>query len=64
MNGIRANLASKELLELLKEAGLKDSVKVVVGGAPTSTSWAEEIGADGHAGNAVEAVQVLDSLIK
>jgi methanogenic corrinoid protein MtbC1 len=53
-----------EVVNLLKEAGLKDNVKVVVGGAPTSTSWAEEIGADGHAGNAVEAVQVLDSLIK
>ncbi len=53
-----------DVVNLLKEAGLKDSVKVVVGGAPTSASWAEEIGADGHAGNAVEAVQVLDSLIK
>jgi len=51
-----------DVVNLLKEAGLKDSVKVVVGGAPTSASWAEEIGADGHAGNAVEAVQVLDSL--
>ena len=30
--------------------------------SPTSVSWAKEIGADGHAGNAVEAVQVLDSL--
>lgn len=53
-----------QVVDLLKDAGLRDNVKVVVGGAPTSTSWAEEIGADGHAGNAVEAVQVLDSLIK
>jgi trimethylamine corrinoid protein len=53
-----------QVVDLLKEAGLRENVKVVVGGAPTSTSWADEIGADGHAGNAVEAVQVLDSLIK
>jgi methanogenic corrinoid protein MtbC1 len=51
------------VVDLLNDAGLRDSVKVVVGGAPKSASWADEIGADGHAGNAVEAVQVLDSLL-
>jgi corrinoid protein of di/trimethylamine methyltransferase len=53
-----------EVIDRLEKAGLRGTVKVVVGGAPTSASWAEEIGADGHAGNAVEAVQVLDSLIE
>ena len=40
----------------LKEAGLRDSVKVMIGGAPTTRAWAEEIGADGYAEDAIEAV--------
>jgi methylmalonyl-CoA mutase cobalamin-binding domain/chain len=47
----------------LREAGLRDQVKVIVGGVPSSPEWAEEIGADGYAENATEAVQVVKQLV-
>ena len=47
----------------LKEAGLRDQVKVVVGGVPANPEWAEEIGADGYAENATEAVKVIVQLV-
>jgi corrinoid protein of di/trimethylamine methyltransferase len=52
-----------QVIEQLKENGLRDKVKVLVGGAPTNSSWAEEIGADGYAENAIAAVQKADSLL-
>jgi len=48
-------LAMKDTIETLKEAGLRDSVKVLVGGAPVTLDFAEEIGADGWAPDAVAA---------
>jgi corrinoid protein of di/trimethylamine methyltransferase len=48
----------------LKEAGLREQVKVIIGGVPTSPEWAEEIGADGYAENATEAVEVVKGLLK
>jgi corrinoid protein of di/trimethylamine methyltransferase len=51
------------VIEALKEAGLRDRVKVVVGGAPTSPDWAETIGADAYAENANEAVIVVKQLL-
>ena len=42
---------------------MRDKVKVIIGGAPTSKEWAEEIGADGHGGDAMEAVEVTKKLI-
>lgn len=53
----------KEVIQKLKDAGLRDRVKVLVGGAPTSGAWANEIGADGYAENAVEAVHMADALL-
>jgi corrinoid protein of di/trimethylamine methyltransferase len=47
------------VIAALKEADLRDQVKVVIGGVPTSPEWAEEIEADGHADNATEAVEVF-----
>ncbi|HSR29288.1 MAG TPA: corrinoid protein [Anaerolineae bacterium] len=47
----------------LKEAGLRDQVKVIIGGVPASPEWAEEIGADGYAENATEAVEVVKELL-
>jgi trimethylamine corrinoid protein len=52
----------KRLLGLLKERGLRGKYKVLVGGAPASRKWAEEIGADGYAENAVAAVKLAKSL--
>jgi len=43
-------LQQKKLIEALEEAGLRDKVKVMVGGAPVTQSYASEIGADGYAG--------------
>lgn len=56
-------VGQRRMIELLQERRLRDDIKVIVGGAPTSAEWAREIGADGHADNAVEAVRVLDSLL-
>ena len=56
-------VGQKEVIRLLREAGLRDRVRVLVGGAPTNGEWAGEIGADGYADNAVEAVQVADRLL-
>lgn len=46
----------RELIEALKAAGLRNKVKVIVGGAPVTKEWAEEIGADGYAEDAAGAV--------
>ncbi|MCJ7668782.1 MAG: corrinoid protein [Anaerolineae bacterium] len=54
----------KSVIEALKGGGLRDRVKVMVGGAAVSPSWAEEIGADGYAENAIEAVEVAKRLVK
>jgi corrinoid protein of di/trimethylamine methyltransferase len=51
------------VIEALKEAGLRDRVKVVIGGAPTSPDWAETIDADAYAENANEAVAVVKRLL-
>jgi trimethylamine corrinoid protein len=52
----------KQVIELLEEKGLREGVKILVGGAPTSDDWASEIGADGHGESAVAAVQLADRL--
>lgn len=56
-------VGQKEVIRLLREAGMRERVRVLVGGAPTSEEWAGEIGADGYAENAVEAVHVADELL-
>jgi trimethylamine corrinoid protein len=48
----------RRLIGLLRDKGLRDKYKVLVGGAPASRRWAEEIGADGYAENAVAAVKL------
>mgnify|MGYP001589515624 CR=1 FL=1 len=52
----------RRLIGLLRDRGLRDKYKVLVGGAPASRKWAEEIGADGYAENAVAAVKLAKSL--
>ena len=49
-------LAMKGTVEALKVAGLRTQVKVLIGGAPITQRFADEIGADGYGENAVEAV--------
>ncbi len=50
-------------LEALKTAGVRDQVKVMVGGAPVTEGWAREIGADGYAPDASRAVALARSLV-
>jgi 5-methyltetrahydrofolate--homocysteine methyltransferase len=45
-----------ETIDAIKEAGIRDQVKILVGGAPITAAFAEEIGADGYASNAASAV--------
>ncbi|MCQ1537324.1 monomethylamine corrinoid protein 1 [Methanosarcina sp. KYL-1] len=51
-------LGQKDLMDRLREEGLRDSVKCMFGGAPVSKKWIEEIGADATAENAAEAAKV------
>jgi corrinoid protein of di/trimethylamine methyltransferase len=53
----------KTVIEVLEEAGLRPQVKVMVGGAPVTRSWAEEIGADGYSEDAIGAVAVAKELV-
>ena len=52
-----------ETINAIKEAGLRDQVKILVGGAPITAAFAEEIGADGYASNAASAVEKGKELI-
>jgi methanogenic corrinoid protein MtbC1 len=49
------------VVELLQNKGIREKYYTIVGGAPVTQSWADEIGADAFARDAVEAVKVLDS---
>jgi trimethylamine corrinoid protein len=52
-----------KVIESFQEAGLREKVKVIVGGAPVSQTWAEEIRADGYSENAVGAVALAKELM-
>ena len=52
------------VVEALVKAGLRSQVKVMVGGAPVTRKWAEEIGADGYAKDAMSAVALARSLME
>ncbi len=53
----------QKTIEALKTAGLRDCVKVMIGGAPTTRAWADEIGADGYSEDAIEAVVTAKQLL-
>ncbi|MPM74149.1 Methionine synthase [bioreactor metagenome] len=53
----------KDVIELLKEEGMRSRVKVMVGGAPATQAWADKIGADCYAENASEAVAKAKELL-
>lgn len=54
----------KEIVDLLKDMNLRDRFLVMVGGTPVTAQWAEEIGADGWAENAMQAVTALDKAME
>ncbi len=53
----------RETLEALEEAGVRGDVKVLVGGAPVTQKFAEDIGADGYAENAAEVVDRIKAML-
>ena len=54
----------REIVEGIVAAGLRDKVKLIFGGAPVTEEWVKEIGGDGYAENAMEAVNVAKKLLK
>lgn len=56
-------LSMKDTIEALKEAGIRNDVKVLIGGAPISQTFADEIGADGFAPDAASATELIGRLI-
>jgi len=56
-------LAMKDTIEVLKEEGLRGSVKVIIGGAPVTQQFADEIGADGYAPDAASATDLAKKLL-
>lgn len=53
----------RQVIEALEEAGIRDQVKVILGGAPVSQEWADTIGADGYAEDAVGAIELARRLV-
>lgn len=53
----------RQLIQELEDRGLRNKYKVIVGGSPTSEEWAEQIGADGWADDAIEAVSLIKKLL-
>jgi len=53
----------RDVVEALDDIGLRSVIKVMVGGAPVTREWAEEIGADGYSEDAVGAVMVAKELL-
>jgi len=53
----------KNTVDALVEAGVRDSVKVMIGGAPVTQAYADEIGADGYAPDASRAATMAKQLL-
>lgn len=56
-------IVQRDIIRALEKEGLRPKVKVFVGGAPVTRSWASEIGADGYAEDAIGAVKVAKQLV-
>ena len=56
--------AMKTTIEALESAGIRPKVKVLIGGAPVTSQYAKEIGADGYSENASGAVSMVKDLLK
>ena len=52
-----------ETIKAIDEAGLRDQGKIMVGGAPVTTEYAEHIGADGYAPDASQAAKLASSFV-
>jgi trimethylamine corrinoid protein len=56
-------VGQKQLIDQLKKQKIRDKFKVLIGGAPVTRQWVEEIGADGTAENAVSAVKLAKKVL-
>jgi methylmalonyl-CoA mutase cobalamin-binding domain/chain len=65
MSGLLTTTIPKmpETIQALKDAGLRDGVKIIIGGAPVSVEWANEIGADAYGANASLGVTKCKELV-
>jgi len=52
----------RETINILKEEGIRDQVKVIIGGAPVTSNFADEIGADGYGSDGPAAVELARKL--
>lgn len=53
----------EDTIEAIKQAGLRDTVKILVGGAPVDQAWADKVGADAYAEDAVECVEKTKAIL-
>lgn len=53
----------KKIIDMLAEKGLRDKVKIIVGGAPLSEEWANKIGADAYAADAIAGVKKVRAML-
>lgn len=56
--------AMKVTIEAMKQAGVRDNVKIIVGGAPLTQAYAELIGADGYSTDANSAIRLVKGLLQ
>jgi Predicted cobalamin binding protein len=56
-------LSMKSTIDVFAEAGMRNNVKVIIGGAPITQDFADQIGADGYAGDAAAAVELVTKLL-
>jgi methanogenic corrinoid protein MtbC1 len=55
--------AQREVIDTLKEMGIRQKYFVIVGGGPVTQEWADRIGADGYGKSAVDAVALVKGLM-
>lgn len=55
--------AMQNTITALQEAGLRDTIKIIIGGAPVSQEFADQIGADGFASDAMAAKEICEKLV-
>jgi corrinoid protein of di/trimethylamine methyltransferase len=55
--------SQKEVIDILKEMNLRQKYLVIIGGGPVTKEWADKIGADGYAGSAFQAVEIIKKLL-
>ena len=55
--------AMESTIKVLEEAGLRDKIKIMIGGAPVTKAFADQIGADGYASNAASAAELAKKFV-